>query len=50
MQEQEVWKIIDGFNGDYQISNFGNLIMFYHGYWQPKASYITKAGYMQTTL
>lgn len=50
MQEKEIWKTINGFNGDYQISNFGNLIMFYHGKWQPKASHITKAGYLQTTL
>ena len=50
MQEKEIWKTIDGFNGDYQISNFGNLIMFYHGKWQPKASHVTRAGYFQTTL
>lgn len=50
MQEKEIWKTIDGFNGDYQISNFGNLIMFYHGRWQPKASHVTRAGYFQTTL
>lgn len=48
--EQEIWKTIDGFNGDYQISNFGNLIMFYHGKWQLKANYMTKAGYLQVTL
>lgn len=48
--EKEIWKTINGFNGDYQISNFGNLTMFYHGKWQPKASHITKAGYLQTTL
>ena len=50
MQDKEIWKTIDGFNGDYQISNFGNLIMFYHGKWQPKSSYVTKTGYLQTTL
>ncbi len=50
MQEKEIWKTIDGFNGDYQISNFGNLIMFYHRRWQPKASHVTRAGYFQTTL
>ncbi len=50
MQKQEIWKTVEGFNGDYKISNFGNLIMFYHGKWQPKASFVSKAGYLQTTL
>lgn len=50
MSEKEIWKTVNGFNGDYQISNLGNLIMFYHGEWQPKASYVTKAGYLHTTL
>lgn len=50
MHEQEIWKTVEGFGGAYKVSNFGNLIMFYQGRWQPKSSYITNAGYLQTTL
>ena len=28
--EKEVWKDIDGYDGDYKISNFGNVISFKH--------------------
>lgn len=50
MQEQEIWKTVEGFNGDYKISNFGNLMAFRYGIWRPKASHINNAGYLQTTL
>lgn len=50
MQEQEIWETVEGFNGDYKISNFGNLMAFRYGVWRPKASHITNAGYLQTTL
>lgn len=50
MQEKEIWKDIPGYEGKYQISNFGNVLTFYRGVWRKKATFITDAGYVYISL
>lgn len=50
MQEKEIWKDIPGYEGKYQISNFGNVLTFYRGVWKKKATFVTDVGYVYISL
>lgn len=47
---EEIWKTIDGYDGDFQVSNLGRVRSHRQGHWKIRKTPLNSAGYPSVTL